>query len=163
MVQAVWWRPALLDFDHQPSMRSRRVGVTSGIVHPRLPWPRRSLVQAGVLVVAIAVAWAFGQEAWAAHQLQAQAADLRARNAYLETQNNDYRRDIGAVQSGAAGEEVARENGYSKPGEKIYVIGSPPAPTPAPAPVVRNTSSPGPLTGLGEFLRGLVGRAHPSR
>ena len=41
-------------------------------------------------------------------------------------------RDIVAVQSGSAAEEVARQNGYSRPDEHLYLVSAPPAPTPVP-------------------------------
>ena len=122
-------------------------------------------MRAAAVIVAAVVGWAFAQEAWQAHQLRAQAAALTSQNAALAVQNQAYQRDIAEAQSGAAGEEIARQNGYSKPGEKIYVIASPPAaaPTAAPGPVVRNTSSPGPLAAISGAFRAVIGRLHPSR
>jgi cell division protein FtsB len=117
-------------------MRQRRVGATSGTVD-RGPVPsRRWLVRAGLLGLAAWAVVAFGQEAWTANRLQADAAALRSRNAMLQVQNDDYRRDILAVQSGGAAEEVARQNGYSRPDEHLYLVSAPP-PEVAPVPHVQ--------------------------
>ena len=105
-------------------------------------------------MAAVWVVWAFAQEAWTAHALNRQVADMRQRNAALERQNDDYRRDISAVRSGAAAEEVARQNGYARPSEKVYVVGNPP-PAPPPA-LVRMEKTPGPLDGLAAWLGRLL-------
>lgn len=118
-------------------MRQRRVGATAGTVDrgPLLP-SRRWLLRAGLLGLAAWAAIAFAQEAWTAHQLAADAAAMRSRNALLQVQNDDYRRDIVAVQSGGAAEEVARQNGYSRPDEHLYLVSAPP-PAVAPMPHVQ--------------------------
>ena len=124
-------------------MRHRRVQSTAGVVDGRSLSGRRWLVRAGLLVFVLWVGWAFAQEAWTANQLGAQASDLRQRNAALQSQNADYRRDIATVQSGAAAEEVARSNGYSKPDEKVYVVSQPAgAPAQAAPPVRVRQASP---------------------
>lgn len=109
-------------------MRHRRVEATAGIVNARALSSRRLLVRGGAVLVAAWIALAFAQEAWTAHRLAAQAADLGRRNAAIAAQNQEYRRDIATVNSGAAAEEVARSNGYSKPDEKVFVVASPAAP-----------------------------------
>lgn len=113
-------------------MRQRRAGATAGTIDPRFPLSRRLLTRVAIALAVLWMAWAFAQEGWTASRLNAQAADLRQRNAALEAQNQQYSRDIATVQSGAASEEVARENGYTKPGEHVYVVGSP-APVGSPA------------------------------
>lgn len=111
------------------------------------------------------MAWAFGQEAWTAHRLSAEAADLRHQNTALSAQNRSYERDIATVQSGGASEEVARQNGYARPGEHVYVVASPPAGgTAAPASPPPNNvrvvnTSVGPFDGLIAWWKGLR-RAH---
>lgn len=115
-------------------MRQRRVGATDGTVNRASLPSRRWLLRAGLVGLAAWAVVAFGQEAWTAHRLAADAAALRSRNAVLQVQNDDYRRDIMAVQSGGAAEEVARQNGYSRPDEHLYLVSAPP---PAAAPVPR--------------------------
>ena len=144
-------------------MRNRRAGATAGTVDPRFSLSRRTLVRAGLLVLALWMAWAFVQEGWTASRLSAQAAELRARNAALDAQNQQYMRDISTVESGGASEEVARENGYAKPGEHVYVVGAPtpgaaapPSPPPAAHPVVTiHATSSGPFDGLGRWWSSL--------
>jgi len=106
-------------------MRQRRAAATAGTVDSRFPVSNRVLTRVVVVGAALWMVWAFGQEAWAAHRLEAQASDLRQRNAALAAQNQSYSRDIATVQSGGASEEVARENGYARPGEHVYVVASP--------------------------------------
>jgi cell division protein FtsB len=106
-------------------MRQRKAAATAGTVNSRFPVSSRALTRLVVVSAALWMVWAFGQEAWAAHRLNAQAADLRQANAALAAQNQAYARDIATVQSGAASAEVARQNGYAKPGEHVYVVASP--------------------------------------
>jgi len=115
-------------------MRQRRVGATSGTVDRALAPSRRLLLRAGIVVLAGWAVVAFAQEAWTANRLAATASDLRDRNAQLQAQNEDYQRDIMAVKSGSAAEEVARQNGYSRPDEHLYLVSAPPPAAPAPAP-----------------------------
>ncbi len=118
-------------------MRHRRVQSTAGVVGGRPLTGRRLLVRAGLVLFSLWVCWTFAQEAWTANRLAAQASDLRQRNAAVQAQNEDYKRDIATVQSGAAAEEVARSNGYSKPDEKVYVVSQPAAPAAPPAAAAR--------------------------
>ena len=137
-------------------MRNRRAGATAGTVDPRFPLSRRTLTRAAILVAVLWMAWAFVQEGWTASRLSAQASELRQRNAALDAQNQQYMRDIATVESGGASEEVARENGYAKPGEHVYVVGSPapvasPAASAPPGPhavVTIHATSAGPFDGL---------------
>lgn len=85
------------------------------------------------LVFAIWAGYAFAQEAYLSHKLAQQAADLRHQNSALATQNQGYRKDVQAITSGAANEEEARLNGYSKPNERTYLVTTPPSPSPSPA------------------------------
>lgn len=71
--------------------------------------------------------WSFGQEVALSHRLGAQAALLRQQNAALATENEGYKQDIAAIQSGGGAEEEARLNGYARNDEKLYLIGAPPA------------------------------------
>jgi cell division protein FtsB len=146
-------------------MRQRRVGATAGTVDRALAPSRRLLLRAGVVVL---VAWAviaFAQEAWTANRLAAGASALRDQNAQLQEQNDAYRRDILAVQTGSAAEEVARENGYSRPDEHLYLVSAPPAPTPtaAPPPPARvQDKSTGALDALRAWWSGLRGHGRRS-
>ena len=147
-------------------MRQRRVGATSGTVDRALAPSRRVLLRAGLAALAAWAAVAFAQEAWSANRLNADAAALQSRNAVLQSQNSDYRRDIMAVQSGGAAEEVARQNGYSRPDEHLYLVSAPPpqpvvtAPTPRPATVQDHSSSP--LDALRAWWNGLTRRGRAS-
>lgn len=108
--------------------------------------------------MALWICWAFAQEAWTANRLNAQASELRQRNAALQAQNEDYKRDIATVQSGAAAEEVARSNGYSKPDEKVYVVSQPAGMAPAAAPVKVHQASPSFGEAVQSWLAGLLHR-----
>jgi cell division protein FtsB len=79
------------------------------------------------------IIWAFAQELYLSYQLSRQAGDLRTQNAALQVSNEGYRRDIAAVSSGAAAEEEARLNGYSRSDEKLYLV-SPPGSQPSRSP-----------------------------
>jgi cell division protein FtsB len=95
--------------------------------------PLRTLVF--IVIFIGAAAWAlygYAQEAYVGHRLASQVSDLRNQNALIAAQNDGYRKDIQAINSGAADEEEARLNGYSKPSERVYLITSPPSPTPTP-------------------------------
>lgn len=106
-------------------MRQRRPAATAGIVNSRFALSSRALTRVVILGASLWMAWVFAQEAWTAHRLDTQAAELLHRNAALAGQNESYGRDIQTVQSGGASEEVARQNGYAKPGERVYVVASP--------------------------------------
>lgn len=162
VIWSEWSGLARTRLPYIPPMRNRRAGATAGTVDPRFPLSRRTLVRVCLLAAALWMAWAFVQEGWTASRLSAQALDLRTRNAALEAQNQQYVRDISTVDSGGASEEVARENGYAKPGEHVYVVGAPsPGPAAAPPPpaahavVTIHATSAGPLDGLSRWWSGL--------
>ncbi|MGH7876833.1 MAG: septum formation initiator family protein, partial [Candidatus Dormibacteraceae bacterium] len=75
---------------------------------------------------------AFTQELLFAHGLGAQAQALSRQNAQLTAANQGYAQDIADVASGAAAEEEARQNGYARSDEKVYLL-SQTAPSRAPA------------------------------
>jgi hypothetical protein len=91
-----------------------------------------------LIMCAVAGAWAvygYAQEAYLTHRLGQQVSELRRQNALIAAQNQGYHKDITAITSGAANEEEARLNGYSRPREKLYLVTAMPSPTPAsPAP-----------------------------
>lgn len=86
------------------------------------------------LVLAVIAAWAiygYAQEAYVGHRLSQQVADLKNQNSLIAAQNDGYRKDIQAISNGAADEEEARMNGYSKANEKVFLVTAPPTPSPA--------------------------------
>ncbi len=90
-----------------------------------------------VLVAAVGLAWAgvaFAQEAYLSHRLSQQVSDMRKQNAEIAAQNSGYRKDVQGLTSGTADEEEARLNGYAKPNEKLYLVTTPPTPSPRPLP-----------------------------
>ncbi len=106
---------------------------------PGAPRPRTLGLRKPVMVVVflIAAAWAvyaYAQEAFVGHRLAQQVSDLRNQNALIAAQNAGYRRDVQAITSGAADEEDARLNGYSKPQERVYIVTAPPTPAASPSP-----------------------------
>ena len=99
------------------------------------------MILIAVLLAALWAAFAYAQEAYLGHKLSQQAFDLRHQNSVLAAQNSGYHKDIQAITSGAANEEEARLNGYSKPQEHLYLIAPSPSPTP-PSPAASPTASP---------------------
>lgn len=115
-------------------MPQRRASASNGVLRPRrLRTSRELLLLAALALVAGWIIWAFAQELYLSYQLSRQAGDLRTQNAALQVANDGYRRDIAAVSSGAAAEEEARLNGYSRSDEKLYLV-SPPGSQPSRSP-----------------------------
>jgi cell division protein FtsB len=87
-----------------------------------------------VLIAAVVVwgVWAFGSELMLNLRLNRQVDALRTQNAQLAISNHQTRNQLAAAKSPAALEEIARTQGYARPGENVYVIVSP-SPTVAPA------------------------------
>jgi cell division protein FtsB len=92
---------------------------------------RRTFVIAVLIVAAAWMAYAYAQEAMVGRRLAQEAAQLRQQNSLIAAQNDGYRKDVKALTSGAADEEEARLNGYSRPQERVYLITAPPSPSPA--------------------------------
>jgi cell division protein FtsB len=92
------------------------------------------LRQTVVLIAAgIALMWgivAFAQEAYISHRLIQQVSELRQQNAQIAAENAGYRKDIEALTNGGADEEEARQNGFARPNEKVFILTTP-SPTPA--------------------------------
>ena len=104
---------------------------------PGTPRPRTAGLKKPILVVVFlcAAGWAlygYGQEAFLGQRLAQQVSDLRHQNSLIAAQNDGYRKDIQAISNGSTDEEEARLNGYSKPHEKVFLVTSPPSPTPNP-------------------------------
>jgi cell division protein FtsB len=122
-------------------MRHRKASAIYGIVNQRLRLSRERLIVIALVVAASWLVWSFAQEVLVSRDMARQAAQLHQQNAALQSENRGYRRDVAASNSGAAAEEEARGDGYSKPKEKLYMIGASPAPTPAHAPPVTSAAA----------------------
>jgi len=112
----------------------RRTNTTTRVGKVNMPAPFSKEFALLVVLVAVVlwVAVAFGQEVLFTQRLNAQAADLRKQNAAIAAANNGYRRDLNASSSGATADEDAREHGYARSDERVYIVGGS-APTGAPA------------------------------
>ena len=122
-------------------MRRTRATATAGKVNMPAPLSREFALLAVLLAIGLWVAYSFAQEAYLNHRLGQEAADLKRANQILATQNDGYRRDIGASTAGAAAEEEARLNGYARPEEHVYVVNRPLA-EPSPAANQKTTGHP---------------------
>ncbi len=114
-------------------MRQQRATVAAGTIRTSALGVRHLLI---ALAAAVALAWlgvAFAQEAYISHRLSQQVADLRRQNLQLSAQNAGYQKDVQALQSGSADEEVARLNGYAKPNERLYLVTTQASPSPSPS------------------------------
>jgi cell division protein FtsB len=138
-------------------MRFRRASATNGTVHKRMRLSHRTFLLGAMALFGLWMVGSLLQELSLNQSLSRQAAALRERNASLQSTDDGYRRDIGAISSGAAGEEEARKDGYARKDEKLYIITTPAPPTPPPAArsKSRARSGPGDLLGmLWHFLAG---------
>ena len=113
-------------------MRHSKATVAAGSVRSSGRAVRRTIIVAVVAVVAVWVAYAFAQEAYIGHKLSQQVADLHQQNSRLAAENKGYRKDVLSTTSGAANEEAARQSGYARPGERVYLITEAPSPSPSP-------------------------------
>jgi cell division protein FtsB len=123
-------------------MRYNRVIVASGTLRTSAFGVRHAVVAAVVLVAMIWAGVAFAQEAYAGHKLSQQVTDLRNQNVVLSAQNRGYKKDVQGITSGAADEEEARLNGYSKPQERLYLVTAAPSPSPTPPAAASPSASP---------------------
>jgi cell division protein FtsB len=114
-----------------PYVRTRRALATRGTLNASGRPSHETIVLAAMALVALWLLWSLAQAVALERSLNHQAARLQAQNAALRAANEAYRRDIAAVSSGAAVEEDARMNGYARPGERLYVLGEPPAASPS--------------------------------
>ncbi|TMD12460.1 MAG: hypothetical protein E6J00_11670 [Chloroflexi bacterium] len=83
--------------------------------------------------------WAFGSEMLLNLRLNAQVDALRAQNARLADSNAQTLTELKTAASAAAMEESARQQGYYRQGEQVYVIVQP-SPSAAPAPSASGTA-----------------------
>ena len=111
-------------------MRHSKATFAAGSVRTSGHAVRRTIIVAVVAVIALWTAYAFTQEAYIGHTLSQQVANLRIQNENLAAENNGYQKDVQSVASGAANEEEARQNGFARRGEKVYLLTDPPSPTP---------------------------------
>ncbi len=123
---------------------------TTALTPPGVPRPRSNGLRriALTMVFVLAAVWAlyaYAQEAFLSHKLGQQVSDLRRQNGLISAQNQGYHRDIQAITTGAGNEEEARQNGYSRPQEKVYLVTAAPSPTP-PAQSPSAKGSPAPTT-----------------
>ena len=80
------------------------------------------------LVVGVVVfwgVWAFGSEMIVNLRLSEQVSSLRSQNARLAASNAETQRALEGAGSASAQEELARKEGFTRPGEQLYVIVSP--------------------------------------
>lgn len=131
-------------------MRPRRASAINGIVDRRVRVSHQTLLLAAMAAFVLWLAGSLIQELSLNQSLSRQASGLHDQNTALRTTNDEYRRDIAAVASGAAAEEEARKDGYARSDEKLYLISTPPPATPAPAAAKRRgaSGSGGPLDAL---------------
>jgi cell division protein FtsB len=106
-------------------MRRITTATRVGKVNMPAPLSKEFALLALLLAAVLWVGYAFAQEVFLNHQLNAQAADLRQQNASIAKQNDGYRRDILASSAGAAADEDARAHGYARSDERVYVVGGP--------------------------------------
>jgi cell division protein FtsB len=80
-----------------------------------------------IVVAAIIVwgVWAFGSEAMLYLRLNEQVDALRGQNAQLASSNAQAQRELRTASSPQSMEELARQEGFVRPGERVYVIVSP--------------------------------------
>lgn len=140
-------------------MRRTNTSTTVGKVNMPAPFSKEFALLLVLVAAAVWVAVAFAQEVLFTQQLNAQAAALRRQNATIASANDGYRRDLNASTTGATASEDARQHGYARPDEKVYVVGGPaPVATPVvaqPAPKAKNNAGArvnGPWQSLGRWI-----------
>ena len=138
-------------------MRLRRASASNGIVDRRVRLSHETVRLAARALIGLWMVGSLIQQASVNQSLNRQAAELREENAALAVTNDQYRRDIAAVSSGAAAEEEARKDGYARSDEKLYLIGTPPPPTPRPSRPAQPQSARGPLETIWHLLFGPPG------
>ena len=115
-------------------MRSSKAIVATGSLRSNSVGVRHTVILAALIGAALWIGYGFAQEAFLGHRLSQQVGDLRHQNTVLAAQNDGYKKDLAALTSGAADEEEARLNGYTKPWEKLFLITAAPSPSPTTSP-----------------------------
>jgi cell division protein FtsB len=136
-------------------MRHQRVRLLVSRVRTarRFPITRERVIFFTIVATGIWMAWSLAQEIALTRQLSHDAAQLQQQNAWLRSSNTDYRRDIASVSSGASSEQDARQGGYARPGEKVYLVTTPP-PSTQQAPAAAPSTPANPLAALWSWLTG---------
>lgn len=93
--------------------------------------PLRRLVIAGLAALSGLAAYAVFTEAAQGHALDSRVQSLTAQNAALQQQIGERHQQIGEADNSAWLEEQARRLGFVFPGESIFIITTPGAPTAA--------------------------------
>ena len=127
-------------------MRQSKATVAAGTLQTNAFGVRHAVLAAAGCVALVWGGIAFAQEAYIGHKLSQQVTDLRSRNAQLAAQNQGYHKDVQALTSGAADEEEARLNGYTRPNERLYLVAPIPTPSPTPRPSPKPSTSAPPKT-----------------
>lgn len=137
-------------------MRHPRVRqiVSSVRTARRFPITRERVIFVTIIATGVWMAWSLAQEVAVTRQLAHDTSQLQQQNAWLRSSNDDYHRDIASVSSGASAEQDARSGGYSRPGEKVYLVTSPPPGAPQAATPTPRSSTDNPLAGLWSWLTG---------
>ena len=120
--------------------------TTVGKVNMPAPFSKEFALLALLLVAVVWVGYAFAQEVLLNRRLNAEAADLRQQNQAIAAANSGYRQDLLASSVGAAADEDARQHGYARNDERVYVVGRP-APTATPAVTAKNNDGNDGVTG----------------
>ena len=95
---------------------------------------RENVVLLLVAVATVWMTWALAQEIGLRGQIHAEAAQVSQQNAQLAAQNYSARQDAQNVRSGGWNEQEARMDGYTRPGERVFIVAAPPSPQAVPAP-----------------------------
>jgi cell division protein FtsB len=103
---------------------------------------RENVVLLLVAVATVWMSWALVQEIGLHGQMDAAAAQLREQNAQLAAQNHSAWQDVQNVSSGGWNEQEARMDGYTRPGERVYIVAAPPSPKAVPAPPPKPVPNP---------------------
>jgi cell division protein FtsB len=103
---------------------------------------RENIILLVVAVATVWMSWALVQEIGLRGQMSAQAAQLRQQNAQLAAQNHSSQQDAQNVQSGGWNEQEARMDGYTRQGEKVYIVAAPPSPHAVAAPSRKQATNP---------------------
>ena len=100
----------------------------------RIPLSRGVIGAAAAVALTVPLLVNFAHVAQLSRELARERARVSRENVALAAQNDNYRRDIIALVSGAAAEEDARSGGYAKPEERVYLVGEPSPQPPTPSP-----------------------------
>lgn len=103
---------------------------------------RENLILLAVAVATVWMSWALVQQIALHAQLSAQAAQVRQQNAALAAQNHSSAQDVHNIRSGGWNEQEARMAGYTRGGEKVYIVAAPPPPHAVTVPPRKQSDNP---------------------